>query len=109
MTASSLRTVSKKRLAKILIPLLIAAGIIFNILAPLFAIIWSQQPFLGFFLYPRLIVSDSYSPNWDLSTLGLQAGDILVSIDNAPVASGRDVYLTLREHQVNETDRKSVV
>jgi signal transduction histidine kinase len=103
MAASSLRSVSKKRLAKILIPLLIAAGIIFNILAPLFAIIWSQQPFLGFLLYPRLIVSDSYSPNWDLSTLGLQAGDILVSIDNAPVASGRDVYLTLREHQVNET------
>ncbi|MEW5959246.1 MAG: GAF domain-containing protein, partial [Chloroflexota bacterium] len=102
MAAGSLKSVSKIRLSKIFFPLLIAAGIVFNILAPLFAFIWFQQPFLGFFLFPRLTVSDTYSPNWDLSAMELQAGDILVSVDEAPVVSGRDVYLVLRQKQAGD-------
>jgi len=102
MIPSFFGSVSKRRLTKITIPLLIAAGIIFNILAPLFAVVWAQHPFLGFFLYPRLTVSGSYSPNWDLSGLDVQTGDMVLRVDETPVSSGRDVFFELRQKQAGE-------
>ncbi len=100
---TALRSALQKRRTKVIVSLLIAIAIIFNVLALIFALNWSQQPFLGILFYPRLVVTDSYNPNWPARQLGLQAADVLLSIDGIPVASGRDLFTLLRQKQVNDT------
>lgn len=102
MVVGSLRSVSLKRLTKISTPLLIAIAIIFNILAPLFALSWSQQPFLGVLFYPRLVVSDLYNPAWNARQQGLQSADVLRGVDSTPISSGRDLFILLRQKQTND-------
>ena len=59
--------------------------------------------FLGAFFYPRLVVSDSYHPNWNEDELGGQTTHVLSSIEGVPVSSGRDVFTQLRQKQINNT------
>jgi GAF domain-containing protein len=73
-----------------------------NILAPFFAWRWFRAPFLGALFYPNLIVSDAYNPNWQARRLGLQGGDALLAVDDMPVASGRELYLLLRDKEFSE-------
>ncbi len=91
-----------KKITQLIFALLIFITIALNILAPIFALYWSNQPFLGVFFYPGLVVSDSYNPNWEARKLGLQPGDILKSIDGQSLSSGRDIFLFLRKKQIND-------
>jgi hypothetical protein len=90
-----------QRLTKIGIPLLIFVAIVFNVLTPVFASSWAQQPFLGAFFYPTMRVADAYNPNWLAHQLGLQPAATLLRLDGQPVHSGRDVYNYLRQKQIN--------
>ena len=97
--ATSSFSVSPKRLTRIIFPLLIAVAIVFSVLAPLFALIWAEQPFLGTFFYPRLVAADSYSPaSWQ----GYKNAQILLSLNEVPVNSGRDLFAQLRQKQLDE-------
>ncbi|MBN1993441.1 MAG: GAF domain-containing protein [Anaerolineae bacterium] len=88
---------------KIPVLLLISMAIIFNILAPIFAFNWTQQPFLGAFFYPQLVAADAYNPDWNARKLGLQAADVLLSVDDRPVSSNRSLNYLLRQKQVSQT------
>ncbi|HXV43882.1 MAG TPA: hypothetical protein VEC96_12525, partial [Anaerolineae bacterium] len=110
----SLRGGFYKKLTQALVPLLIFAAIVINALAPIFALRWAAQPFLGALFVPRLAVSDIYNPSLSSQQLGFQAGDVLKQIDDAPVSSGRDVYLHLLQKQIDkrvalQLDRASTV
>ena len=98
---SSLRGEFPKKLAQTLIPLLIFAAIVVNILAPIFALRWAMQPFLGVLFSPRLVVSDAYNSSLASRQLGFQTADVLTQIDDAPVFSGRDVYIHLLQKQLD--------
>ena len=87
----------------IIVPLLILAALIFNILAPIFALNWAQQPFVGALFYPKLLVADTYNPDWPALQAGMQPSDVLVSIDGQALTSSRDVYYLLRQKQVGQT------
>ena len=92
-------SVSQQRPTRLVFPLLIAVAIIFSIVAPLFALIWANQPFLGTFLYPRLVVADSYVPaSWQ----GHENAQILLNLNNTPVTSGRDLFNLLRQQQIGD-------
>ncbi len=88
---------------QIIVPLLIIAALVFNILAPIFALNWSQRPFVGALFYPKLVTADIYNPTWQARPAGLQSGDMVLSVDGAPVTSGRALYYLLGQKQVNET------
>ncbi len=97
--ASSAARVSHQKPTRIVFPLLIAVAIIFSILAPLFALIWADQPFLGSFFYPRLVKADSYVPaSWQ----GQERAQFLLSLNNVPVTSGRDLFSLLRQQQIGD-------
>ena len=108
MATSSL-SIPKRRLARVIIPLLIAVAIIVSLLAPPSALVWVQQPFLGTFFYPWLIADDSYVPG---SLIGPQNAQILLSIDDVPVSTGRDIFTELRQTKIGDTvelDTQSVL
>lgn len=103
MAVSSLRSASSKQLASIIVPILIVITIIFNVLALIFGIYWSQQPFPGSLFYPRLVLTDNYDPDWQAHQQGLQAGDVLLSLDEEAISSGRHLLLLL--HQKKQGDQ----
>jgi signal transduction histidine kinase len=103
MVTGSVRSGLSLKFTKIVVLSLILIAIIFNIAAPVFALSWAQKPFLGAFFYPKLVVADSYNPNWNAHKLGLQTADILSRVDGQSVSSSRDLYYLLRQKQVNET------
>lgn len=98
---SSLRGEFPKKLAQILIPLLIFAAIVVNILAPIFALRWAAQPFLGVLFSPHLVVSAAYNSSLASRQLGFQTADVLTRIDDAPVFFGRDIYIHLLQKQLD--------
>jgi GAF domain-containing protein len=98
--ASSFRSNDPQRLTRALALTLILIALAFNLIAPIFALRWTQAPFIGAFFWPRLIASDSFNPNWQAYQLGLQMGDALNAVDDVPVVSGRDLFLYLREQDV---------
>lgn len=93
---------TERRQAQILVPILLIAAVVFNVLVLLFGLRWIQQPFAGVLFYPRLVVSDAYNPNWDAAAQLQPRVDVLRRIDNIPVASGRDVFLQLVSKQPGE-------
>ena len=97
--ATNSSSVSKKRPTRFVIPLLIAVAIIFAILAPLFALIWAGQPFLGTFFYPWLISSDSYVP---ASWRGQQNAELLAAIGGVPVSTGLELFTQLQQKQIGD-------
>ena len=97
--ASSLRRGTPRRIAKFAIPVLIIAAVTFNALAVISAINWSQTPFLGILMVPRLIVSNVHNLQWSAQMNGVDSGDVLLAIDNQPVSSARDVSGFLRQYQ----------
>ncbi|MCB0209043.1 MAG: GAF domain-containing protein [Anaerolineae bacterium] len=72
-------------------------------MALVFALQWVKKPFLGTLFYSNLIVADSYDPDWPAHQQGIDSGDILLTIDETPVNSGRDVYLSLRDKEVGDS------
>ncbi len=101
--ASSLRSNAPQRLIELFIPALVVVAIAFNLSALLFALNWAQAPFLGSLFYPNLIAADSYNPTWEARKLGVMGGDALLTIDGTPVSSGKDLYIFLRQQQVNNS------
>ncbi len=101
MVVSSTRSESYKEISKITVPFLLVAAVGFNILALIFASSWARAPFPGTLFYPRFVASDLYSPQWEAYQNGLEAGDILTSIDDVPVNSGQNVYSLLKQKQAN--------
>ena len=100
---SFLRSNSPQRLIKRIITALAVIAIVFNILTLFFALRWAQAPFLGAFLYPRLVVADSYNPDWNAHRLGLQSGERILAINDAPVSSGRDLVLLLDSQETSNS------
>ena len=98
--ATSAARVSHQKPTRFVFPLLIAVAIIFSILAPLFALIWADQPFLGSFFFPKLVEADSYVlANWQSQ----EHAQILLSLNNVPVNNGRDLFSFLRQQQIGDT------
>jgi signal transduction histidine kinase len=90
---------TSRRVAKISTPVLIIIGIIINAAALIFALSWSQVPFPGMLMYPRLVVADVYSDQWAARPAGIEAGDRLLKLEGTPVATGRETALLLRQKQ----------
>lgn len=84
--------------------LLIVAAAIY-LITPFVAVSWMQLPFLGVFLEPPTDVNLAISaPFFDQeapaeTAHNLQQEDTITSIDGIPVASARELYRVLREHQ----------
>ncbi len=82
-----------------LIPLMIALiGLGTLVLAPIWALQWYQEPFIGIFLEPNLVVSQIGAPDWPARQAGVQFSDRLVAIDGIPVTSSAQ----LRRHLVEK-------
>ncbi|MCB0194092.1 MAG: GAF domain-containing protein [Anaerolineae bacterium] len=99
---SSLRSRNSPQTRILILTLLIVATI-FSILALIFALQWIRAPFLGTLLYSHLTVADSYNPDWPAFQQGIHSGDVLLSLGETPVTSGRDVYLFLRDKEIDES------
>ncbi len=85
-------------------PVLVVIGVGFNLLVPVFTLIWLQTPFPGALFSPRLVVSAFHNPQWPALAAGiLQPGDQLLAIDGVPVASGSDLSVWLRDKNVGQT------
>jgi GAF domain-containing protein len=98
---SSLRNKISDKFTKIVVPVLIAIAVVFNVLAPFFAWQWVRVPFPGALFYPNLIVSDLHNPKWNARRTELQLGDALLAVDGTPVSSGRGLFLLLRGKEVD--------
>jgi K+-sensing histidine kinase KdpD len=98
-------SVTNESLKKFLRLFLVAIVVVVSMLAPVFALNWARQPFLGVLLYPTLIVSDSHNPNWPGHQQDIRTPDILQTVDGQPVFSGRDLFLLLQQKEVG-TDVK---
>lgn len=99
---SSLRGELSSRLTPTFFSLLIIAAITVNVLAPIFALRWAAQPFLGVLFYPRLVIADPYNSILASQQLGFQPGDVLSQIDDTPVSTGREVYIHLLQKQLDK-------
>lgn len=99
---SSLRSAKSLSLTQKFAPIFLAIALLFNVLAPIFALSWTRAPFLGSLFYPQLVVADAYRSNWQGHQQGLRAGDVLLEVDGVPVSSGGDL-LFLRGKRVNES------
>ncbi len=99
---SSLRSSTPQSFIKIIVPVLVISAIALNVFALIFAIRWVQSPFPGTFLYPRLVVADSYNPDWNARQLGIQTGDHVLAADDTPVSSSRDLFLLLEQKEIND-------
>jgi GAF domain-containing protein len=99
---SSLRGGFLSKLTPIIFLLLIIAAITVNVLAPIFALRWAAQPFLGVLFYPRLVVTDTYDTILASPPLGFQPADVLSQIDDTPVSTGREVYIHLLQKQLDK-------
>ncbi|MBN1220230.1 MAG: GAF domain-containing protein [Anaerolineae bacterium] len=93
----------RQKPTQIVVLILILLAIIYNILAPIFALNWLRQPFLGALFYPRLVVADIFSPHWNARQQGLQTADILLRVDDVPVFSNRELDNLLGQKQVSDT------
>ncbi len=102
VTDASNRERSQK-FTQIAVLLLIFLAVIFNILAPIFASIWAQQPFPGMLFLPQSIAADVYDPDWAGHQLSLEPADRLLSVDGETIASGRDLYAVLRQKQAGDS------
>jgi signal transduction histidine kinase len=103
-TAAGLsRSNTPQELINIGIPVLVVMAIVFNVFAFIFALRWSQAPFLGVLFYPRLVATDNNNPTWQARQLGMQIGDRLLAIDDIPISSGRDLYLFLGQRERNDS------
>ena len=102
-SVSSLRSNTPQRLIKIIIPVLVAVAIAFNVFTLIFALRWGQSLFLGTFLYPGLTVSDAYNPDWAARRLGVETGDRILTVDNTPVSTSREIFLLLSQKEAGST------
>lgn len=100
--ASSLRGGFLAKLTQTFFPLILIGAVIVNVLAPIFALRWVAQPFLGALFFPGLVVSDTYDTILASRQLGFQPTDVLNQIDDTPVTSGRDVYTHLLQKQLEK-------
>jgi GAF domain-containing protein len=100
--SSSLRDGFLPKLTQIFFPLVIVVAITVNVLAPIFALRWAAQPFLGAFFYPRLVIANVYDSTVASRQLGFQPADVLSRIDDTPVSSGREVYIHLLQKQLEK-------
>ncbi|NJN94697.1 MAG: GAF domain-containing protein [Anaerolineales bacterium] len=99
---SSLKGEFFSKLTLILFPLLLVATIVVNVLAPIFAVNWAEQPFLGALFFPRLVFADTYELILASHRLGFQPVDVLSRIDDINVSGGRDVYTHLQQKQLEQ-------
>ncbi len=99
----SLRGEFLLKLARIIVPLLIVVAVAIAILALIFGLRWAAEPYLGLMFSPRLVVSDVYNPNLVQLYPGVQPNDILTALNDAPMASGRQLYLQLQGYQPGQT------
>lgn len=90
-------------MGKYVIPALVAISIAFYAVAIIFALSWAQNPFPGIFMYSRMIVSNTFNPDWTGLQQGLETGDRLLTADGQPVASGRELALFLRTKNNNDS------
>lgn len=99
---SSLKGEFFSKLTPILFPLLLVAAIVVNVLAPIFAVRWAEQPFLGALFFPRLVFADTYEIILASHRLGFQPADVLSQVDDITVSGGRDVYSHLQQKQLEQ-------
>jgi len=109
------------RFKYILLFLLTSTTLIFNIIAPILALNWAKQPFLGIFLYPTLVISNSHNSNWQGWQQGLQTADVLQTIDDISLDTiqlteflhqkevGDEVILTVNQDPALPTNRPSQI
>ncbi|GAB4432667.1 MAG: hypothetical protein Kow0031_14090 [Anaerolineae bacterium] len=90
-------------MGKYVIPTLAIISVALNAVAVIFAVSWAQAPFPGSFFYPRMVVSDVFSPDWAGRQQQLETGDRLLAVDGQPVASGRDLSLLLRTKSAGDS------
>ncbi len=102
-TAGSLRNNTSEKAAKIIVLSLIIIAVVYNLLAPVFTQRWIQAPFIGSLFYPRLVASNTFDPQWQGPRQGIQTGDQLLSVDDAPVYSGRTLFLALQNRRIGDT------
>ena len=55
------------------------------ILAPIWAIQWARQPFIGIFLEPHQVVSLIVGQNWPAKQAGVQGYDRLLALNDHPI------------------------
>ncbi len=58
---------------------------------------WIRQPFPGFFLYENMTVGPYSLPGWTGGTAGLQALDLVVSVDGREAADRGELYDLVRK------------
>ena len=66
-------------------------ALVVMILAPIWAIQWAQQPFLGIFLEPNQVVSLIEGTDWPAKQAGVQGYDQLFALNNTPVKDAKSL------------------
>src|SRR5512143_3549702 len=97
------------RLAQIVVAGLVLVTLAAMIVAPFNALRFARQPFPGVFFEPTLDVTDANDPAWEGVRQGLAFPDHLVSINNVPVGSTRDLESALARRKLGERVTLSIV
>jgi PAS domain S-box-containing protein len=74
---------------------MIGVAVVLLVLTPLWALEWSQEPFLGVLLEPNNIVSQIDEAGWPVRSAGAAWSDQLVALNDQPVADVNDVHAFL--------------
>ena len=75
-----------------LFPLTVALiALIVMILAPIWAVSWSQIPFIGVFIEPNNVVSLVEGSEWPAKLAGVEGYDQILSIENTPINNVRQM------------------
>lgn len=93
---SSLRDGFIRKLASIVVPLLIALAVIVNILALVLALVWVDRFFPGLLFYPRLVVAQADYLTLNARFSELQTGNVLTHLNEQPVSTGYTLYSVIQ-------------
>ncbi|MDM8520918.1 GAF domain-containing protein [Anaerolineales bacterium HSG6] len=103
MAFASVTNEPLKKTLRFFFVVLIAITLAVNTLTPIFALDWAKQPFIGTFLYATLAVSNSHNPNWSVPEQGIGRQDVLIKVDDQPLASSRQLSAILFEQAIGDS------
>ncbi|MFN8454811.1 MAG: GAF domain-containing protein [Anaerolineae bacterium] len=98
---SSLRDGFIRKLASIVVPLLIALAVVVNILAFVLALFWAERFFPGLLFYPRLVAARADYLDLNTRFAELQSGAVLTQLNGQPISTGQELYNAIHQPAID--------
>ena len=89
-------------LGRVLVIATLALAVGVSLLAPVLALRWAGQPFLGVLLEQTLIVAGRSSVGWTGQEAGLDHPDHVLCIEGVPVSGSNDLAAELWRHEIGD-------